>query len=109
MITALKDDPNHISIHGGYKQNYPNPFNPTMSISFHFKQNSTVKLDIFNVLGQKVKELGLGRMNAGSYSQIIDMSRYASGVYLYRIEAIGSHGEQFISTKNMVLLKWEKK
>ncbi len=106
MITAVHEAagtglPNRFSL----EQNYPNPFNPTTTIKFDLKENSTVKLDVFNVLGQRVQEFDLGRMSTGSYSQSVDMSRYASGVYLYRIDAMASDGERFVSTKKMVLIK----
>ena len=89
----------------GLSQNYPNPFNPTTTINFELKQNSAVKLDIFNVLGQRVQEFNLGQMNAGTYNQSVDMSRFASGVYFYRIDAMASDGERFVSMKKMVLIK----
>jgi hypothetical protein len=57
-------------------------------------------LVIYNVLGQKVVTLVDQRMNPGAYSVQFDASRFASGIYFYRIEA----GE-FVSEKKMVLLK----
>jgi hypothetical protein len=106
MITAVHkaagtELPNRFSL----QQNYPNPFNPTTTIRFDLKENSTVKLYVTNVLGQRVQEFDLGRMSAGSHSQSVDMSRYSSGVYLYRIDAMASDGERFVSTKKMVLIK----
>lgn len=86
-------------------QNYPNPFNPATTIRFGLKENSTVKLDIFNVLGQRIQEFDLGTMSIGTYSQTVDMSRSASGVYFYRIEAMMSNGEKYISMKKMILIK----
>ncbi|MFZ1082333.1 MAG: T9SS type A sorting domain-containing protein, partial [Candidatus Kryptoniota bacterium] len=105
MITAIKETNGSLPAKFSLSQNYPNPFNPTTTIRFGLKENSTVKLSIFNVLGQRVQELDLGRMRAGSYSQSVDMSRYASGVYLYRIDAMASDRERFVSTKKMVLIK----
>jgi hypothetical protein len=82
------------------EQNYPNPFNPTTNINFALGKASNVKLVIYNVLGQKVITLVDKRMNPGAYSVQFDASRFASGIYFYRIEA----GE-FVSEKKMVLLK----
>jgi hypothetical protein len=82
------------------EQNYPNPFNPTTNINFALGKASNVKLVIYNVLGQKVVTLVDQRMNPGAYSVQFDASRFASGIYFYRIEA----GE-FVSEKKMVLLK----
>jgi hypothetical protein len=81
-------------------QNYPNPFNPTSTIRFDLIERSTVVLSIFNIIGQRVKEIDLGHLGAVSYKQTIDMSRYASGIYFYRIQA-----GNFIETKKMMLLK----
>lgn len=86
-------------------QNFPNPFNPTTTISFDLKENSAVKLSIFNVLGARVQEFDLGRMSAGTYSQNVDMSHLASGVYFYRIEALGNDAERFTAMKKMMLIK----
>ncbi len=44
-------------------------------------------------------------MGAGRYNEVVNMSRYASGIYFYRITAIGINGERFIETKKMLELK----
>jgi len=44
-------------------------------------------------------------MSAGIYSQTVNMSRFASGVYFYRIDAMAQDGERFISMKKMLLIK----
>lgn len=86
-------------------QNYPNPFNPSTTIRFDLKQASTVVLDIYNILGQKVEEWNYGTMNAGEFSKAFDMNRFASGVYFYRINAVGNDGEKFVEMKKLVLMK----
>ncbi len=86
-------------------QNYPNPFNPTTTIRFDLKQQSTVSLEIYNVLGQRVEYWNYGTMDAGRYNEIVNMDRFASGVYYYRINAIGEDGRKFVSMKKLVLMK----
>lgn len=81
-------------------QNYPNPFNPTTSINFSVVKASTVRLTVFDILGQKVAVLVDGQMNAGTYTVTFDASRLATGIYFYRLEA-----GNFMSNKKMVLLK----
>ena len=81
-------------------QNYPNPFNPTTTINFSIGKASNVKLNIYNILGQKVTTLVNNFMNAGSYSVQFNASRLASGVYFYSIEA-----GDFQLNKKMILLK----
>ena len=86
-------------------QNYPNPFNPTTTIQFVIDEEARVSIEVYNVLGQKVKEIDFGQMKAGSYKQQLDMGRYASGVYFYRLNAAGTDGKKFLSAKKMLLLK----
>ena len=86
-------------------QNYPNPFNPSTTIQFDLKEESSVRLQVYNILGQKVTELSFGRMRAGSYNRQLDMSRYTSGIYFYRLDAVGIDGQRFLSSKKMLLLK----
>ena len=86
-------------------QNFPNPFNPTTSIRYQLPQAATVRLSVFNLLGQEVVTLVNEKQNAGYYTLQWDGRNQsgqtvASGIYLYRIEA----GE-FRVTKRMVLLK----
>ncbi len=86
-------------------QNYPNPFNPSTTIRFDLKEQSNVTLDIYNVLGQRVLEENYGKLNSGEYNKSFDMSRFASGVYFYRITAVGVKGDRFVSLRKMLELK----
>ena len=81
-------------------QNYPNPFNPTTTIGFDVYENSYVKLDIYNISGQKVETLVDGYHQAGHYKIKWDASKYSSGIYIYRLEYLDKH----ISRK-MLLIK----
>ena len=62
-------------------------------------------LDIYNVLGQRVFENNYGTMNAGRFTKVVNMDMFASGMYFYRIVAIGNNGEKFVSMKKFVLMK----
>jgi hypothetical protein len=81
-------------------QNYPDPFNPTTTISYSLATRSRVTLSVFNILGQKVRELVNGEKEAGSYNLAFDASGLASGVYFYCIQA-GS----FVQAKKLVVVK----
>ena len=81
-------------------QNYPNPFNPTTNINFTLPESQNVRLDVFNILGQRVATLVDGHRTAGQHTVQFDASRLSSGVYLYRLQA-GS----FVTQKSMMLVK----
>jgi hypothetical protein len=89
MVTAFK-----------LEQNYPNPFNPSTTINFSVQQAGEVKMEVFNLLGQKVSTLIDRRMQAGSHKVSFDASALSSGTYIYRI----SSGD-FVQTKKMMLIK----
>lgn len=81
-------------------QNYPNPFNPTTNISFNIPNNGEVKLEVFNIQGQRVATLVDGFRSAGEYSVTFDAANLASGIYTYRLST-----ENSVQVKSMVLIK----
>ncbi|UCG62147.1 MAG: T9SS type A sorting domain-containing protein [Candidatus Zixiibacteriota bacterium] len=78
----------------------PNPFNPSANISFSLPEAAQVKLDIYNLLGRKVATVVDKYFGAGEHTVSWHAGRFASGIYLVRLEA-GS----FAETKKIVLLK----
>jgi hypothetical protein len=89
-------------------QNYPNPFNPVTKIKFTVPKEIRVSLTVYNILGEKVKELKNELMKPGYYEVNFDASNLASGIYLYRIQAgdpSSSSGQGFVNSKKMLLLK----
>ena len=86
-------------------QNYPNPFNPRTQFDFALPTHSHVTIDVFNILGQKIKTLADADYSAGRYTVDWDGtadngSAVASGVYFYRMNA-----DDFQATKKLMLLK----
>jgi hypothetical protein len=88
-------------------ENYPNPFNPSTVISYGLPRDSQVRLEIFNILGQRVRILTGGMQRAGYRQVVWDGSDGAgqavsSGVYFYRLTtADGS----FSQSRKMLLVK----
>ena len=81
-------------------QNYPNPFNPTTIIKYDLPKDGLVRLEVFDILGRRITTLVNEQRTAGSYEQIFDASTLASGVYVYKIQAV-----DYIDSKKMILLR----
>ena len=74
-------------------------------VRFHPKEQSNVTLEIYNLLGERMEDWSYGVMDAGGYTENINMDRFPSGVYFYRIAAKGNDGANFVSIKKALLLK----
>mgnify|MGYP000206042190 CR=1 FL=1 len=81
-------------------QNYPNPFNPTTNITFGLPETGNVRLEVYNVMGQRVATLVNDQKPAGYHTVTFDASRLASGTYLYRL-----HSGNTVITKKLMLIK----
>lgn len=82
-------------------QNYPNPFNPSTNIKFSLTKASRVVLTVYNILGERVKELVNQNMEEGFHEMKFDGSALASGTYIVKLEA----GSDFQKVKKMLLMK----
>ena len=106
QLTAVKETPKNIPSEFSLYQNYPNPFNPSTVIRYALPVDSKVKLDIYNILGQRVIELINNTESAGSHEVVWNAAKLASGVYIYRVEATSnSGGRVFSDVKKMVMIK----
>lgn len=86
-------------------QNYPNPFNPSTTIAYQLPKDSQVKVEIYNVQGQRIRTLVDSRQAAGLHSiqwHGIDGrgQEVSSGVYFYRLEA-----SEFVVVRKLLLLR----
>jgi hypothetical protein len=81
-------------------QNYPNPFNPKTCIKFGLPKACEVKLELINIMGQRVKILFEGQKPAGYHLISFDASDIASGIFFYTIVT-----NDFCAVKKMVLIK----
>ncbi len=80
------DVPEQMPSQFSLEQNYPNPFNPTTAISYQLSVDSKVRLTVYNVLGQKIRELVNARQAAGVYRVRFDGSGLSSGIYFYKLQ-----------------------
>jgi hypothetical protein len=104
--TGVGNDPrNGIPKTFTLSDNYPNPFNPTTMIEYGLPSSSDVRLEIFNLLGQRVRTLVEGNVSAGYHTAVWDGRNdmgqsLQSGVYFYRLQ-----GDRTGIVKKMLLLK----
>ncbi len=98
--TDLDEEPRTVPLAPSLAQNYPNPFNPSTIIRFNLPRSADVKLDVFNILGQRVTTLVERRLSAGKHEAVFDGTGYATGIYFYRLKT-----DDFRFTMKMVLLK----
>ncbi len=98
--TDIGDDINNLPKLFGLNQNYPNPFNPITTIAFELPNKDEIKLTVYNILGQEVQSLAEGLFEAGLHTVQFDGDKFASGIYLYRLEST-----DISLTKKMVLIK----
>jgi len=85
--------------------NYPNPFNPRTNINYDVPEATDVTLDVYNLMGQRVRTLVSRHHEPGRYRVSWDAtndfgSPIASGMYIFKI-----HAKDFVSIKKMLLMK----
>lgn len=86
-------------------QNFPNPFNPNTNIRFIIPEETDVKLAVYNILGQEVRNLIQGTLGTGIYDIVWDGKNdngqpMTSGTYIYVLRTPG-----YSETKKMTLIK----
>ncbi len=100
-IGNLKPTPDRFAL----AQNAPNPFNPSTTISYELPEATNVRIAIYNLLGQEIRMLVKGAVEAGYYTATWDGRdrsgrQVASGIYLYRMQA-----GKYSQARRMMLLK----
>ncbi len=81
-------------------QNYPNPFNPMTNIPFSIPKSGRVTIEVYSILGQRVKTILDEYMSAGYHNVVFKADNLANGIYFFTIKASG-----FKKAKSMLLLK----
>ncbi|HPI36884.1 MAG TPA: T9SS type A sorting domain-containing protein [Ignavibacteriaceae bacterium] len=81
-------------------QNYPNPFNPVTTINYQIPKDGFVSLKVYDILGKEIATLVNSDKAQGKYTVEFDGSRFASGMYIYKLQS-----GDFVETRKMMLLK----
>ena len=105
-VTSGSDVPKEFSL----SRNYPNPFNPTTTIKYGLPVDSRVTVEIYNVLGQRVRTLINDDKPAGYHSAVWEGTgnggqQMASGVYFLHLSAKGVNGKTFTEVRKLMMLK----
>jgi hypothetical protein len=88
--------PNEYSL----QQNYPNPFNPSTTIQYSITEPGLVKLELYDVLGNKIRDLVNEFREMGAYNVVLNASNLPSGIYFYKISV-----NNYVAIQKMSLLK----
>jgi hypothetical protein len=101
-ITGIKSLHNNLQIPNNFilYQNYPNPFNPITKIKFTIPEKTKVKLEVYNILGKRIKTLVNEELKKGNYEKSFNGEDYSSGIYIYRLLT-----EKVQISKKLLLLK----
>jgi photosystem II stability/assembly factor-like uncharacterized protein len=81
-------------------QNFPNPFNPITTIEFTITVHSEVSLEIYDILGRKIKTLIEGNLSEGIHNVKFDATGFKSGIYIYVLRSA-----KHTLAKKMILLR----
>lgn len=99
-VTEVEKIPIEIPMKYSLSQNYPNPFNPSTTIKYQIPKEQIVVLKVFDIIGKEIESLVNKKQLPGTYEVIWDASRFASGVYFYKLET-----KDFVEVKSMILIK----
>ncbi len=104
-VTSVEDE----QIISSYRlyQNYPNPFNPATTIAYYIPEESFVTLVIYDLQGKEIARPVEQYQSGGHRELTWNANNLASGVYLYKIEAVSVNNSEriFTDVRKMNLLK----
>jgi hypothetical protein len=95
---------NEVPEESALHNNYPNPFNPTTTVDYQLPADADIRIELFNIAGQRIMTLLDDNQSAGIYSLSVDLSAFSSGVYLIRMVA-QSESDSFSKVNKMTLIK----
>ncbi len=110
VISFVLSDAGEYKSEGNYDyhlyQNYPNPFNPITKIGYQLKERGRVKIMIYDIKGELIRQVLNEEKEGGYYEAEFDGSGLSSGIYLCRIEIINERGiPVYMNMRKMSLVK----
>jgi len=69
---------------------FPNPANEVATLSYSLDAVSSVSIEVFNALGQKVNNITLGNQTPGAYKQQLEVATLVKGIYFVRLNVNGT-------------------
>lgn len=100
LLTNLLGEEELIPLKFELLQNYPNPFNPSTNIKYSVAKQTKVRIEVYNILGQRVAVLVNENKSPGYYTVKFDGRDMATGFYVYRMQT-----NEFNSIKKMLIVK----
>jgi hypothetical protein len=94
------EDESSLPLTSALHQNHPNPFNATTAINYELASRAHVRLEVYDILGQKVATLTEGQREPGYHAVKWDAAGLPSGVYFCRLTTTG-----LTDTRRLVLIK----
>ncbi len=106
VASGISDILNQIPAEFSLAQNYPNPFNPSTVIRYGIPERSSVKVELFDVLGRRIAIL-VDLEQEAKYYEVLWNANVPSGIYFYRINAVAVANRErvFQEIRRMVLVK----
>jgi len=100
QFTGIEEDDDLLPKSFSLMEPFPNSFNRTTKIGFTLPKGTKVNQKVYDIYGRLIATLVDGWRNAGTHEVTFDGSGFASGVYIYRLQA-----SEFTETKKMVLIR----
>jgi len=105
VVVTSQGENDNIELYYKLFNNYPNPFNPETKIRFSLKAESKVAIKIFDIRGELVKKEKEKLYPAGGHEVSLNLSNFASGIYIVTLQVEQDGKPIFTDSKKMMLLK----
>lgn len=84
-IIIKRSPPSALVLHGAF----PNPARSQITLRYEVVKAGPIRVELFNILGKKVRTVLSGKQTSGRHEQVVDVSRLASGAYFLRLTSDG--------------------